>query len=68
MKTLIESNDIIYISWVKSLLSYHGVNFLVLDESMSSTEGNISAIPIRILVNESQLIFAEKLISKDKNI
>ncbi len=66
MKTLVKSNDIIYISWVKSLLTYNQIKFIVLDESMSATEGNISAIPVRILVNEDDFFFAEKIINEGK--
>lgn len=67
MKTLIKSNDVIYISWVKSLLTYNEIHFIVLDELMSSTEGNISAIPVRILVNEEDFFLAEKIIIEEKD-
>lgn len=67
MKTLIKSNDFIYLSWVRSLLTYNEIKFIVLDESMSATEGNISAIPVRILVNECDFFFAEKIIIEEKN-
>ena len=66
MKTLVQSNDIIYISWVKSLLTYNQIRFIVLDELMSATEGNISAIPVRILVNEDDFFFAEKIINEGR--
>tara|TARA_B100000900_G_scaffold146453_1_gene124136 strand:+ start:222 stop:434 length:213 start_codon:yes stop_codon:yes gene_type:complete len=67
MKTLVKSNDIIYISWVKSLLTYNQIEFIVLDELMSTTEGNICAIPVRIIVNEDDFIFAEKIIIEENN-
>ena len=63
MKLLVKSNDIIYLTWVKSILNYNSIEFFVLDESMSATEGNISAIPVRILVNEIDLKRAKMLIS-----
>ena len=43
MQILIRSNDIVYLTWVKSILSHNNIEFIVLDESMASTEGNISA-------------------------
>ena len=38
MQILIRSNDIIYLTWVKSILSHNNIEFFVLDESMASTE------------------------------
>ena len=67
MQILIRSNDIIYLTWVKSILSHNNIEFFVLDESMASTEGNISAIPIRILVDDDDLKKAMYLISQTEN-
>ena len=67
MQILIRSNDIIYLTWVKSILSHNNIEFFVLDESMASTEGNISAIPIRILVDDDDLKKAKYLISQTEN-
>ena len=64
MQVLIRSNDIIYLTWVKSILSHNNIEFFVLDESMASTEGNISAIPVRILVDDNDLKKAKYLISQ----
>ncbi len=64
MQILIRSNDIIYLTWVKSILSHNNIEFFVLDESMASTEGNISAIPVRILVDDNDLEKAKYLISQ----
>jgi len=67
MQILIRSNDIIYLTWVKSILSHNNIEFFVLDESMASTEGNISAIPVRILVDDNDLKRAKYLISQTEN-
>ena len=67
MQILIRSNDIIYLTWVKSILSHNNIEFFVLDESMASTEGNISAIPVRILVDDNDLKKAKYLISQNVN-
>jgi NADH:ubiquinone oxidoreductase subunit K len=67
MQILIRSNDIIYLTWVKIILSHNNIEFFVLDESMASTEGNISAIPIRILVDDDDLKKAKYLISQTEN-
>jgi len=67
MQILIRSNDIIYLTWVKSILNHNNIEFIVLDESMASTEGNISAIPVRILVDDNDLKKATYLISETRN-
>lgn len=67
MQILIRSNDIIYLTWVKSILSHNNIEFFVLDESMASTEGNISAIPVRILVDDNDLKKAKYLISRTES-
>ena len=67
MQVLIRSNDIIYLTWVKSILSHNNIEFITLDESMASTEGNISAIPVRILVDDNDLKKATYLISETQN-
>ena len=67
MQILIRSNDIIYLTWVKSILSHNDIEFFVLDESMASTEGNISAIPVRILVDDNDFKRARYLISQTED-
>ena len=67
MQILIRSNDIIYLTWVKSILNHNNIEFFVLDESMASTEGNISAIPVRILVDDNDLEKANYLISRTED-
>ena len=67
MRILIRSNDIIYLTWVKSILSHNNIEFFVLDESMASTEGNISAIPVRIIVDDNDLKKAKYLISQTED-
>tara|TARA_A100001388_G_scaffold152124_1_gene113041 strand:+ start:227 stop:424 length:198 start_codon:yes stop_codon:yes gene_type:complete len=64
MKTLLKSNDLIYISWVKSILSENNIEFFVFDEHMSMVDGNICAIPIRLIVENDNYEFAKKLIEQ----
>tara|TARA_X000000950_G_scaffold247800_1_gene306382 strand:- start:312 stop:503 length:192 start_codon:yes stop_codon:yes gene_type:complete len=63
MKILIKSNDIIYVSWVKHRLNLENIEFHVFDENMSMMDGNICAIPIRIMVDGSDLLKAKKIIA-----
>ena len=64
MKTVLKTNNHITLSWVKHILECSNINFYILDESMSSAEGNISAIPMRILVDAENLKKAKELIDR----
>lgn len=66
METLLKSNNHVYISWVKSILNSNNINFATLDEEMSIMEGNITAIPIRILVDSNDITKAKEIIEKEK--
>ena len=68
METLIKSNDRIYISWIKSILQAHNIEYFTFDEEMSMTEGNITAIPIRIIVNESVISKALQIIKNEEKL
>lgn len=63
MEILLKSNDIIFVSWVKHQLSEEQIDFNVFDENMSLMDGNICAIPIRIMVNTEDLEKAKKIIA-----
>ena len=66
MKIILKSNDIVLISWVKNLLAINTIKLFVLNEEMSITEGNITTIPIRILVDYSDAPEALKIIEIEK--
>ena len=53
MNTIYKSNNLVEISWVKYILESNGIEYFVADELMSINEGNISAIPIRIIVKKN---------------
>tara|TARA_B100000886_G_scaffold306887_1_gene239528 strand:- start:170 stop:370 length:201 start_codon:yes stop_codon:yes gene_type:complete len=63
MEILLKSNDIIFVSWVKHQLTEEQIDFNVFDENMSLMDGNICAIPIRIMVNIEDLEKAKKIIA-----
>ena len=68
METLIKSNDRIYITWIKSILQAHNIEYFTFDEEMSMTEGNITAIPIRIIVDESEISKASQIIKNEEKL
>ena len=49
----------------KSVLLEIEHTFVVFDEFISSTEGNINAFPVRIMVSERDFIKARKIITKE---
>ncbi len=65
VKLVFKSNNLVEISWVKYILDSNDIEFFVLDELMSINEGNISAIPIRILVKDNFVNKAKKLLSDE---
>tara|TARA_B100000989_G_scaffold296524_1_gene279941 strand:+ start:1014 stop:1226 length:213 start_codon:yes stop_codon:yes gene_type:complete len=67
MKILVKTNELIFLSWVKHRLNENDINFLVFDEFISSTEGNINAFPIRVLVSENDYERAKKLIKRGES-
>ena len=68
METLIKSNDRIYISWIKSILKAHNIEYFTFDEEMSMTEGNITGIPIRIIVNDNEISKALQIIKNEEKL
>ena len=65
MKLVFKSNNLVEISWVKYILDSNDIEFFILDELMSINEGNISAIPIRILVKDSFVKKAKKILNDE---
>ncbi|MEZ5823583.1 MAG: DUF2007 domain-containing protein [Geminicoccaceae bacterium] len=64
MVELLRSNDMAHLSWVRAMLEGAGIDCLQLDEHMSALEGSIGAIPRRILVEESDLEAARRLLAE----
>lgn len=65
MKELLRTNDVVYLSYVRHILNEAEIGFMVLDEYVSAVEGSINAIPRRVMVDESDIELARKLISND---
>jgi Putative prokaryotic signal transducing protein len=63
MKELLRTNDPVRLSWVEALLRDSGIQSLVLDHHTSLVEGNIGAIPRRLMVAEQDYRRARALLS-----
>lgn len=53
MKELLRTNNAVRLSWLQALLRDSGIDCLVLDHHTSLVEGNIGAIPRRLMVSDS---------------
>jgi len=52
MRELLRTNDVVRLSWAQAQLRDAGIDCLVLDHHTSLVEGNIGAIPRRLMVAE----------------
>ena len=52
MKELLRSNDVIHLSWIKSVFDEANIPIFVMDEQMSVLEGSANAIQPRAMVSE----------------
>jgi len=64
MIELIRSNDPVFLSWLQAMLGAEGIEVLVLDTHMSIVDGSISAIPRRVMVDETQYDLAKRLMEE----
>jgi hypothetical protein len=62
MVELLRSNDVVYLSWVQSVLDGAGIPCLMLDEHTSSIEGSIGAIQRRLVVAKEDRDAAQRLL------
>ena len=67
MKILVKTNELIFLSWVKHQLNENNIKFLVFDEFISSTEGNINAFPVRVIVSENDYDRANSVIKREES-
>lgn len=63
MVELMRSNDLVLISYVKAILSAEGIETIGLDEHMNIMDGNIAAIPRRVMVDDRHERRARQLLT-----
>ena len=61
MVELLRTNDLVLISWLRSILAGEDIEVLVLDNHTSVLEGSALAIPRRVMVVEDDLTRARKV-------
>ena len=62
MHELVRTNDAVLVSAIEALLNGAEIPHLVLDRNMSVLEGSIGILPRRILVRESHIAIARRLL------
>ena len=62
MKELLRSNDLVHLSWIRSVFDEANILIFVMDEHMSVLEGSANAIPRRVMVNEEDHEQAMKIL------
>ncbi len=62
MIELLRSNDVVLISFVRSLLSEARIPFSMLDQNMSIMEGSLGVLQQRVMVDEGRILEARKLL------
>ncbi len=63
MRELVRTNDPVLVSAIEALLDGADIPHLVLDRNMSVLEGSIGILPRRILVDESHVANARRLLT-----
>lgn len=63
LRELIRVNDPVLVSAVGALLDGAGIHYLVLDQNMSVIEGSIGILPRRIMVDESDVAAARRVLN-----
>lgn len=63
MQELLRSNDLVHISWVRSVLDAAGIEHVLLDDHVSGVEGSIGAFPRRLVVPDDRLEAARTAIA-----
>ena len=63
MGELLRSNDIILLSWIRSVLNEAGIVFFLLDTQTSVLEGSANSIPHRVMVDEEDYAWAIRVLN-----
>jgi hypothetical protein len=62
LKELLRSNDLVFLSWIRSILDDENIALFVMDGQMSVLEGSANAIPRRVMVDEEDHAKAVRLL------
>ena len=63
MRAVLETTDLVRLSWAQALLQAAGIEAVVLDEHASILQGSILAIPRRLTVGDDDAARARRLLA-----
>jgi ethanolamine utilization protein EutP (predicted NTPase) len=63
MVELLRTNDLVLVSYVRALLTAENIAATGLDEHMNILDGNIAAIPRRLMVDDKDIERARRLLT-----
>lgn len=66
MKELLRTNDVVLLSFAKSMLEDHGIEPIVLDSYTSVVEGSLGVLPRRLMVIDDDEFQARNLLAQNK--
>jgi hypothetical protein len=67
LKELLRSNDVVHLSWIKSVFDEANIPIFVMDEQMSALEGSANAITRRVVVGEEDYAIEIKILEDAKS-
>lgn len=67
MKEILRSNDLIKLSWTKSMLEAYDIECFHFDPNSAIAEGSIGAIQQRIMVHDEDFDQALSILEKEMN-
>lgn len=63
MREILRTNDLVLISYAVSLLEDAGIGHVVLDTNMSVVEGSLGILPRRLMVEETEIDNATRVLT-----
>jgi len=63
MVELLRTNDLVLMSYIRALLSAESIRCHDLDQHMSILDGNVAAIPQRLMVDDKDVERARRLLT-----
>ena len=63
MKEILRSNNLVLISWIRSVLDSCNIDLFIMDQQMNVLEGSATAIPQRLMVGSEDYERAIKILS-----
>jgi hypothetical protein len=64
VRELLQTNDLVRLSWLKALLTDSGIETVVLDSHMSTFLGSTGAVRQRLMVDDEDYLRARRILAQ----